>query len=290
MIARPLSIAVGSSIEPDESHHTSLIGGEPWDCYHLESLLALKETYRENAEFGFLLRHYWIPATVLTFRQSSRVTAPDGKVERQELQIERRIVRCRSNECTWREKVTPVATANGSPAESEPADSTSEILCSYDCYEQTFHSAEAILFELPTGDQMLDARRQSLYRLPTLCPPGPVPIGFSWYAHVGDDYMNYRLETEERIAETSVLVVRREGRFSTGLADELIATRQNTDSTKMLPVVKQRQGVTLFAWNRGVVLEDRFLDRVIEAAGGLASTVGTTNQVVVRLIRSCPTD
>ena len=50
------------------SGHKSLITDEPWDCYHLESVLPLKETYRENTEFGFLLRHYWIPATILTFR------------------------------------------------------------------------------------------------------------------------------------------------------------------------------------------------------------------------------
>ena len=46
-------------------------------------------------------------------------------------------------------------------------------------------------------------------------------------------------------------------------------------------------GVTLFAWNRGAVLEDRFEDRVVEAGGYLTSTVGTTSHVVRRLIRSC---
>ena len=56
----------------------------------------------------------------------------------------------------------------------------------------------------------------------------------------------------------------------------------------MIPVVTQRQGVTLFAWNRGAVLEDRFLDRVVKASGSLASTVGAMNQAVSRLIRSCP--
>ena len=87
----------------------SLITDEPWDCYHLESLLPLKETYRENTEFGFLLRHYWIPATVLTFRQSSRTTFPDGRVEQCDSEIERKMARCRSNECLWREKIHPVA-------------------------------------------------------------------------------------------------------------------------------------------------------------------------------------
>ena len=86
-----------------------LITDEPWDRYHLESLLPLKETYREDSEFGFLLRHYWIPATILTFRQAVRTTFPDGRVDQHEYEIERKMARCRSNECLWREKVFPVA-------------------------------------------------------------------------------------------------------------------------------------------------------------------------------------
>jgi hypothetical protein len=252
-----------------------LITNEPWDCYHLESLLPLKETYRETTQFGFLLRHYWIPATILTFRQSQKTTFADGRTEQCDLEIERTMARCRSNECLWREKIRPVIGTNG----DRPI--LSEMLCSYDCYEQTFHSAKPILFALPTAEQKTEARRQALYHLPMLCPPGPVPIGFSWYGKVGDDYMNYRLEAEERLGETSVLVIRREGRYTMWLPE-------SQDEQKAVPVVAQRQGITLFAWNRATVLEDRFLDSVVEANGQLASVVGRTNHAVTRLIRSCP--
>ena len=185
----------------------TLLTERSWDDYDLTSLLPLKEIYRENATFGFLLRHYWIPAAELRFRQSSRVTAPDGSVHRHELRIDRRMARCRSNECTWREKVYPVTAASGNGTDS-PAVATSEMLCSYDCYDQTYVSARPILFELAVGHQKVEARRDALYRLPMLAPPGPVPIGFSWYGKVGDDYMNYRLEAEEHLGETSVLVIR----------------------------------------------------------------------------------
>jgi hypothetical protein len=53
-------------------------------------------------------------------------------------------------------------------------------------------------------------------------------------------------------------------------------------------VVTERKGTTLFAWNRGAVLEDRFEDRIVEADGRWASAVGAMSQVVTRLIRSCP--
>ena len=38
----------------------------------------------------------------------------------------------------------------------------------------------------------------------------------------------------------------------------------------------ERQGLSLVAWNRGAVLEDRFIDRIAEADGCSASAVGRT--------------
>lgn len=258
-----------------------LITDEPWDAYRLESLLPLKETYRENTEFGFLLRHYWMPATMLQFRQSSRTTLPNGTVEHSDLEIERKMARCRSNECLWRETIRPVAGTNG----DRPI--LSEMLCSYDCYEQTFHSAKPILFGPLAPDQKLEARRQALYRLPMLCPPGPTPLGSCWYGSAGDDYMNYRLDAVERIGDTSVLVIRREGRFTIWRPAE---PDMPEGETKPVPMVIARQGVTIYATHRCAVLEDRTMDRVIAASEPLESLVGTTTQTVVRLVRSVPVE
>lgn len=268
-----------------EAAPSGLITDEPWDCYHLQSLLALKETYRENASFGFLLRHYWIPATVLRFRQSSRVTGPNGNVKRQELQIDRRMARCRSNECTWRESTTPLPTAKRNRAFSAGRVTITDTLCSYDCYDQTYVSAKPVLFELPTEEQKEEARRQALYSLPLLVPPGPVPIGYAWHGKVGDDYMNYRLETEQRVGETSVLIIRREGRFTRWLSKE---ARHPSNGRVTTPIVTERQGVTVFAQHRGVVLEDRYLDQIVDADGNLDFSKGMTKQVVIRLTRSSP--
>ncbi len=258
-----------------------MITEEPWDCYHLESLLPLKETYRENTDFGFLLRHYWIPAAILQFRQSSRTTFPDGKVDWLESEIERKMARCRSNECLWREKVRSAAAPHGSV---EVPGLRSEMLCSYDCYEQTFHSAKPILFAPLAPDQKTEARREALYRLPILCPPGPVPSGFAWYGKVDDDYMNFRLDAQERIGETSVLVIRRKGRYTVRLPEEISAGRRRQDGSvcRAAPThhafcVKLRRGVG-----------GRLMDRVIDRDCCLASTVSTMTQMVARLIRSCP--
>ena len=121
--------------------------------------------------------------------------------------------------------------------------------------------------------------------MPILCPPGPNPTGFSWYVKAGDDYMNYHMIAEKRVGETSVLIIRREGRYTTWVSEE--PSRPDCEA-KGLPVVVRREGITLFAWNRGAVLEDRLIDHFIYANRCLTSSVGSVNHVVTRLTRSCP--
>lgn len=80
-----------SSVHNSGSVRNSLITNRPWNDYDLESLLPLREVYQENTKFGFLLRHYWIPATELLFRRSRETTFSDGNMERQELRIKRKM-------------------------------------------------------------------------------------------------------------------------------------------------------------------------------------------------------
>jgi hypothetical protein len=290
-----------------------LIADDPWDGYHLDAILPLREQCPKEREFGFLLRHYWIPATQLQFRQSSRCTASDGTVAQCDAEIHRRMARCRSNECLWRETVFVISAMNdGNGTDAIDAAKTTQELCSYDCYEQAFRTREILSHEPYAPVAKPAARRQALCRLPILVPPGPVPLGFEWYARVGDDYMNFRLEAEEYAGETSVLIVRREGRYTLWLPesppesgsevpkfgrpyfhphpDNFSAPIDSEDETKMVRMVTERKGVTLFASNRCAVLEDRLLDRVIEADGPWASAVGMTHQTLIRLVRSIPAD
>jgi hypothetical protein len=276
------------------SNGKSLITGASWDCYNLESLLPLKETHQETTKFGFLLRHYWLPETVLTFRKSLQTTFKNGRLELRDFEIERQLARCRSNECLWREKIYPVKASN----ENAKRSVIREVLCSYDCYEQTFIAAQPILFMPLNPWQIGEARRQALSCLPFVCPPGPVPLGFSWYAQVGNDSMNYYLEDERHIGDTSVLVIRRKGCCKKFVPqanhgeDALFSPFSETSGTRSnegMTCVIEREGITLFAWNRGIVLEDRVFDRVVAVGEDrLVSVEGAANQTILRLIRSSP--
>lgn len=159
----------------------------------------------------------------------------------------------------------------------------SELLCSYDCYDQTYTSDKPLLFELPNAQQKNEACRQAIYCLPILVPPDSVPIGYSWHVRVGNDYMNFRMEAEQEVGG-SVLVIRREGRFTTQ------PSPHSSNGYPSTSVLVERQGITLFAWNRGIVLEDRFQDCIIEASTPSSSQVGAITQEITRLLRSCPTE
>jgi hypothetical protein len=70
----------------------------------------------------------------------------NGHLELQDFEIERKLARCRSNECLWREKIYLAQASHENVGRS----AISEMLCSYDCYEQTFIAAQPILF-MPYG-------------------------------------------------------------------------------------------------------------------------------------------
>lgn len=248
---------------------------QSWDTYNLSALLSVQQAEDPNHELGFLLRHYWIPVTLLTFKRSCQVTYADGTATCVEASIHRRMVRCRSGDCIWREKVSFAAEGPFSQGDRELG--ISETLCCYDRYEQSYRTKQVLSFDPPVPRDATEAKRAALLRLPIVVPPGPVPVGFCWYGRVEDDYMSFRLDAEERVGETTVLVIRREGR---------IAVRDLADS----PVVVEREGITLFAPGRSVVLEDRCRDRIVDGNGDFGSCVGATACVVTRLTRSAPDD
>jgi len=96
--------------------------------------------------------------------------------------------------------------------------------------------------------------------------------------------MNFRLDMEEQVGETSVLVIRREGRYTRQLS------RDPGYRNSPTAVVTERRGITLFAWNRGTLVEDRFQDRIVDAGQSSRSEAETIIRTITRLVRSCPTE
>lgn len=258
----------------------SLISSGGWSIEHdFTSVLKLREPEWDMPLPGFVIRHYWLPATDLIFRKSKVKRFESGQELLQEYKISRCMVRCRANECAWREII------DGIQEKSNDHDKIfhSELLCSYDCFEQTYLEAKPILFcnALSEGTDILLARNSAMQKMSLLVPPGLVFVGASWCVMTDCCCMNYKIESEERLNGTSVLVIKRNGYFFKNISDNF-----GEDNIESLLKVN-RVGSTLFAWKRGILLEDRWCDRILESSSSMSYCGGDlSEQSVLRLICS----
>ncbi len=185
------------------------------------TLLPLIGVRRMSRQFGFLLRHYWLPATELTFE---RTTCRDSEPMVSET-IVRRPARCDADVCHWRETVD---------------DST--VLRIYDRSDQTLRTREITGHETRPESER-DARIQAFLHVPILTPLLPIPLGFQWHVATDEgDFMDFALESVAEVGDMPVLFVRRQGRFQWD------------------GVTVERRGVTAYAPERSTILEDRTCD------------------------------
>ncbi len=191
------------------------------------TLLPLVGVCRMSRQFGFLLRHYWMPATELTYRQTARQIGDAESVMTDRL-IVRRLARCDSDVCCWREI---------------SGDST--VFRIYDRSDQTLRTREITGHESRPESER-DARIQAFLHVPILTPLLPIPLGFQWHVATDEgDFMDFTLESAAEVGDMPVLFVRRQGRFSL----DGIGT-------------VERSGITAYALERSTILEDRTCDVV----------------------------
>jgi len=241
---------------------------QQWDKCDLEKLLVLSGGEQAgDGSGGFRFRHYWFPATELTYQSEAIFYERKGVVCRLRQETKKRIVSCRSDLCVWSE--------NG-----QDETGTSELSCRYDFSNQTFRYTGnrefSILEDGTFGAEMTgNERQQALFGLAFVVPKGYVQIGSTWSSTVNQDCMNYCLESVCDFEKIKVLFIRREGEFT---------YRIPLDSQPgfFRSVKTVRRGLTAYLPDRSVVLEDRFLDTTIDSNDGSV----VTSIVVCRLIRS----
>ncbi len=191
------------------------------------TLLPLVGVCRMSRQFGFLLRHYWMPATELTYRQTARQIGDTEPVATDRL-IVRRMARCDSDVCSWREI---------------SGDST--VFRIYDRSDQTLRTREITGHESRPESER-DARIQAFLHVPILTPLLPIPLGFQWHVATDEgDFMDFTLESVAEVGDMPVLFVRRKGRFQ-------------LDGIGMV----ERSGITAYALERSTILEDQTCDVV----------------------------
>ncbi len=218
-----------------------------WDRIDPDALISLVGIRRMPRRFGVLLRHYWMPATQLRYEKT---VTERGCDQPDRFQTVRRMVRCDADTCWWREKTT--CTENG--VARLWSVSPQEQLCIYNRLEQTFRTRDILVREsLP--ESIDDARIQAFLRQPVLTPLTPIPVGFRWHVRSETGYMEYFLPSETNVNGMPVLWIRRQGTF------EIQEYYRNGEKISGNFTV-EREGVTAFALERSMILEDRTHDRV----------------------------
>lgn len=224
-----------------------------WNQIDPDLLIRLSGFRQMSTEFGYLLRHYWIPASQLTMQITTRQKIPGKKTLKTVKWTEQRMVKCDADQCVWREKVRRIDQAHQFMVQfSRPR--VDEHICTYNRSEQTFRSHHVKRFT-PLPKQEYDARNEAFLQQPILTPLLPIPLGLTWHVRNEEGYLEWTLESVENVDGMTVLFIRRHGEI---LMDTMYLSGHSTRYRYRI----HRQGVTAYALERSMILEDRTYDRL----------------------------
>lgn len=224
-----------------------------WDHIDPNSLLRLVNYRKMSTEFGYLLRHYWIPASQLTLQTTTCQKIPGKKSLNAVKWTEQRMAKCDADQCVWREKVRRIDHENQYMVHfSRPR--VDEHICTYNRSEQTFRSHHVKQFT-PLPEQEHDARNEAFLQQPLLTPLLPIPLGFTWHVRNEEGYLEWTLESVKNVGGMTVLFIRRHGEI---FLDTMYLSGHACPSRYCI----HRQGVTAYALERSMILEDRTYDRL----------------------------
>lgn len=227
-----------------------------WDRIEPESLLQLVGVRTTTDRHGKLLRHYWLPDTVLTYRSNCEQNGSDGHFTVKGQTFTKRQVYCDADSCTWRQRLISNHEHGCGFIDFTPP-LQRECFCVYNRSEQTFRT-QPILSHSSWPNASEAARVQAFLQQPVLAPLLPIPVGFQWYCEADGGYLEFTLESELLVGDMPVVFVRRQGEF---WMDGYF--QHGEFRAKKLRL--RREGVTAFAAERSVVLQDKVHDTVVEA-------------------------
>ena len=249
---------------------------EMWDAIDTETLLSLTNYRKTTTEFGYVFRHYWVPDTELAYQVTMSQSGPCQVGLPSERLIRMCPAQFDADHCLWREIVVrPDDNAFSRIACHPPR--KSESLCLYNRSEQSFRTSEILGFDR-WPDDLTEARKQAFLQIPLIAPLLPIPLGFQWHVRDEDSYLDFTLETKLSCGLMPVLIIRRRGEI------RLSQYYQGAVSVQQ-PVLIQRQGITAYALNRSVILEDRTRD-VFHSLADPSEIDGLVIHTTKKLVRS----
>lgn len=132
--------------------HDLLKRNRDWDKIEPGDLLPLTGVRTTTGEFGYLLRPYWIPATVLDYEVERTCFGHEGETRKTGLKTSLEMLRCNADGCIWRERNSR----------------KNETIRVYDRTRQALYRYDA------TGEEIVFARNRAFSELSILSPLMPI--------------------------------------------------------------------------------------------------------------------
>lgn len=231
---------------------------DDWDRIDPDSLRPVVGRRTMTMEFGYLLRHYWIPASVLRFQETTLQRKRGSTVHTSAGIVEQEMVRCDADCCIWREKTVTTDGRIDCLFRLAPI-CTEKRVCTYNRSTQSFQ-VRVPRTPKTEASRSMDPRVHAMFHQPVLTPLLPVPIGFQWHVERNRDgqtgHIDFTLESAVEWNGATILFIRKEGEFE---LDHYFHGDRFFDQRFRV----RRKGMTAYALDESVVLEDRVLDEFL---------------------------
>ncbi len=250
-----------------------------WDDLDLGSLLGVRDVHRINTDVGYLLRHYWLPATELEYHQSSLISVNGSAVEVESV-IYRTLAKCQADMVIWRDRINAAMMTGEMVCPIVAASSTlgADSLHCYNRSEQSLRSRISLSRNRFEPESLENAKCKAMAMMPFLHPINPTAPKSPWEFECSKGRMRYEVVAIDRVGDTPVVIIQKEGRL---FGVNACGYHANNNPSSVL----HRQGLVVFAYNRSVVLEERVHD-IVELPDSDPQSIEQT--VITRLIRSIP--
>lgn len=230
----------------------SIISPEPSPSLRDQAaLLPLVGVRDMSAQFGFLLRPYWMPGSQLRYRSDCETKMPGIAATDASETVIRTPLLCDADRVLWRQTTVEATHQESFRVVPPQAD---DILCEYNRSEQTFRT-RTILGHDFAPENMDEARITAFLSQPLLTPLLPIPVGFRWHVKSDQGFMDFELLSQDFVGDMPVLTIRRYGIFRT-------ARYYRDGGVHEMPMSVERSGLCRYAWQRSVILDDRTVDLV----------------------------
>ena len=202
-----------------------------------------------------VLRHYWCPASSLTYERSLTISG-ESISDTVYSRLRRDMVRCTADFCQWRERIDLIKPVCNNRLLAHFYKGK-DALCTYNLFGQNY-SEVPFCSNVKYDSAFPESQRDAIRCMPLLVPYGPVQRGFKWSINDSGDFLEFELLKQIATNNEDVVVVRSIGHLTTSWV--LCDTKRRFTQVN---VSLERTGLVTLAPHGSLILENTTVDKVV---------------------------